>query len=163
MTRTLLRFSSFAFVLLWATAVHAQSTNGEISFSSTAIGRTTLRLEGQLPLTFSFETARNENFKALDGEEAPGKIRWLELMSWNYIGHDPRQFRHYGPTTQDFPAALGNDGTINSADTGILMIAIRALKKRTADLMKVRAENTELKVRIEATGRVALSIKLLWG
>ncbi len=161
MTRTFLRFSSFAFVLLWAIAVHAQSARREISFNGPAIGRGTFALEGQVPLTFSSETAKKENLKALDGEEVLGKIRWLELMSWNYIGHDPKEFRHYGPTAQDFPAAFGNDGTINSADTGILMSAVEALKKRTADMMKV-GENVALKVRIEAPGRLALSIQLLF-
>jgi len=52
------------------------------------------------------------------------KISQLTLTSWNYIGHDPQQFRHYGPVAQEFFAAFGHDGvgtigtptTINSGD-----------------------------------------------
>ena len=79
----------------------------------------------------------------VDGEEVLGKIRGFELSSWNFIGHDPKKFRHYGPMAQDFFAAFGHDGlgqigsetTINSGDlAGILMIAVQALEKRTAEL-----------------------------
>ena len=60
---------------------------------------------------------------------------------------------------QDFFAAFGQDGvgrigsetTINSSDLfGVLMLAVNALEKRTTDL---RAENAELKARLEASGR----------
>ena len=56
---------------------------------------------------------------------------------------------------QDFFAAFGNDGigtvgtptTINSGDmAGILMIAVQAQEKRTAELQR---ENAELKARLE--------------
>jgi hypothetical protein len=71
------------------------------------------------------------------------EIRGFELSSWNFIGHDPKQFRHYGPMAQDFYAAFGQDElgqigtetTINSGDlAGILMVAVQALEKRTAEL-----------------------------
>jgi len=71
------------------------------------------------------------------------KLRTISVPSWNYIGHDPEKFRHYGPMAQDFFAAFGNDGvgtigtptTINSGDiVGILMIAVQALEKRTKDI-----------------------------
>ena len=43
---------------------------------------------------------------------------------WNYKGHDPIQFRPYGPTAQEFFGAFGDDGfgvvgtetTINSGE-----------------------------------------------
>ena len=78
-----------------------------------------------------------------------GKIRGFELSSWNFIGHDPKEFRHYGPMAQDFFAAFGHDGvgqigsetTINSGDlAGILMIAVQALEKRTAELKQKEAQ-----------------------
>ena len=78
-----------------------------------------------------------------------GKIRGFELSSWNFIGHDPKEFRHYGPMAQDFFAAFGQDGvgqigtetTINSGDlAGILMIAVQALEKRTAELKQKEAQ-----------------------
>jgi hypothetical protein len=82
-------------------------------------------------------------------EKKLGKIRGFELSSWNFIGHDPKEFRHYGPMAQDFFAAFGHDGvgqigsetTINSGDmAGILMIAVQALEKRTAELKLKEAQ-----------------------
>jgi hypothetical protein len=70
------------------------------------------------------------------GEEVLKKLRALSLTSWNFTGHDPEKFRHYGPMAQKFFAAFGNDGigtigtptTINSGDmAGILMIAENGL------------------------------------
>jgi uncharacterized membrane protein len=46
----------------------------------------------------------------VDREEVLKKLAGLSLTSWNFIGHDPKQFRHYGPMAQDFLAAFGNDG-----------------------------------------------------
>jgi hypothetical protein len=110
-------------------------------------------IEGQVAYTFSSDAAKKERFRLVDGEEVLRKIRGLSLTSWNYIGHDPEKFRHYGPTAQEFFAAFGHDevGTIgtptaiNSGDMlGILMIAIQALEKRGAELKQRDAEIREL-------------------
>ena len=88
-----------------------------------------------------------------------GKIRGFELSSWNFIGHDPKEFRHYGPMAQDFFAAFGHDGlgqfgsetTINSGDlAGFLMIAVQALEKRTAELKHTKAQLAAMAERLEA-------------
>jgi hypothetical protein len=93
-----------------------------------------------------------ENFHAVDGESVLKKVGGLNLTSWNYIGHNPQQFRHYGPVAEEFFAAFGQDAvgtigtptTINSGDLeGILMVAVQALERRTA-------ENADLRARIEA-------------
>ena len=72
----------------------------------------------------------------------------FELSSWNFIGRDPKEFRHYGPMAQDFFSAFGQDGvgqigtetTINSGDlAGILMVAVQVLEKRTAELRQKEA------------------------
>jgi hypothetical protein len=85
------------------------------------------------------------------------KIRWLELTSWNYVGHDPQQFRHYGPVAQEFFAAFGHDEvgtigtptTVNSGDmAGILMIAVQALEKRTAEMEVIKSQNEDLHAQI---------------
>jgi hypothetical protein len=110
---------------------------------------------------FTMESDRNkkENFLPVDGEKVLAKLRGFHATSWNYIGHDPKQFRHYGPMAQDFFAAFGHDGigtigtdtTITSTDlSGILMVAAQALEKRTEML---RAENAELKARLAALER----------
>jgi hypothetical protein len=116
-------------------------------------------IEGQVAFTAVSDKTHKENFKPVDGEEVLGKIRGLELSSWNFIGHDPKKFRHYGPMAQDFYAAFGNDGvgqigsetTINSGDmAGILMIAVQALEKRTAELKQKEAQIAALESRLEA-------------
>jgi hypothetical protein len=130
-------------------------------------------IQGQVAFTFTSDKTTKENFKPVDGEEALGRIRGLNLTSWNYIGHDPKQLRHYGPMAQDFFAAFGDDGigtigtptTINSGDmAGVLMIAAQALEKRTVEqtiatqaqtkrIDALTAENTELKTRLETLER----------
>jgi len=114
------------------------------------LGNTSVRMiEGQVAFTASSDKTQKENFRLVDGEEVLGKIRGFELSSWNFIGHDPKEFRHYGPMAQDFFAAFGHDGvgqigtetTINSGDlAGILMIAVQALEKRTAELKQKEAQ-----------------------
>ena len=123
-------------------------------------------IEGQVGFTASSDRNLKENFKPVKGEEVLGKIRGLSLTSWNFIGHDPKQFRHYGPMAQDFFAAFGHDriGTIGTDTTitstdmdGILMIAAQALESRSVEQMKridtLTAENAELKARLEALER----------
>src|SRR5215471_13980826 len=97
-------------------------------------------IEGAVGFTASSDVHQKENFQPVDGDEVLGKIRGLNLTSWNFIGHDPKRFRHYGPMAQDFFAAFGHDGvgtigtdiTITSTDMdGILMIAAQALEGRS--------------------------------
>ena len=86
-------------------------------------------------------------------------MRGFALTSWNFIGHDPTAFRHYGPMAQDFFAAFGHDGvgqigsetTINAGDmAGILMSAVQALEKRTAELKQKEAQMAVLAAQVEA-------------
>ena len=131
-----------------ATAIGNQAVvnaNNKIRLGNTAV----TVIEGQVAFTFPSDKTKKENFQPVDGEEVLGKIRGFELSSWNFIGHDPKKFRHYGPMAQDFFAAFGHDGsgqvgsetTINSGDmAGILMIAVQALEKRTAELKQKEAQ-----------------------
>ena len=116
-------------------------------------------IEGQVGFTAFSDKTQKENFKPVGGEEVLGKIRGFELSSWNFIGHDPKEFRHYGPMAQDFFAAFGHDGvgqigtetTINSGDlAGILMIAVQALEKRTAELKHTQTQLAAMAERLEA-------------
>jgi hypothetical protein len=109
------------------------------------------------PYSVVSDKSKKENFKAIDAEEVLQKVRDLSVTSWNYIGHDPG-VRHYGPVAQDFFAAFGNDGlgtigsptTITSTDLdGVLLLAVQALEKRMAELATVKAENADLKARLE--------------
>jgi hypothetical protein len=115
-------------------------------------------IEGPVAFTNVSDKTQKENFQPVDGEDVLGKIRGFELSSWNFIGHDPKKFRHYGPMAQDFFAAFGHDGvgqigsetTINSGDlAGILMIAVQALEKRTAELRQKEAQLAVLESKVE--------------
>ncbi len=125
-------------------------------------------IEGLVGFTANSDRNRQENFRPVRGEEVLRKIRRLSLTSWNFIGQDPGQFRHYGPAAQDFFAAFGNDGigtigtptTITSTDIdGILMVAVQALERRTEDqdeqidALKARLEALERMVGNEVAGR----------
>src|SRR4029453_18800301 len=115
-------------------------------------------IEGQVAFTASSDKTKKENFQPVDGEEVLGKIRGFELTSWNFIGHDPQQFRHYGPMAQDFFAAFGHDGvgqigsetTINAGDmAGILLSAVQALEQRTTELKQKEAQLAVLESQVE--------------
>lgn len=116
-------------------------------------------LEAQVGLTVTSDRNKKENFRAVNAEEVLKKVGSLDVTSWNYIGHDAKQFRHYGPMAQDFYAAFGNDGlgiigtptTIMSSDIdGIMMLALKAVEKRTADLQR---ENELLRAAADKTGK----------
>src|SRR5206468_4347973 len=111
------------FNLLNATAIGAGAivdASNKIRLGNTAV----TVIEAQVGLTVVSDKTKKENFLPVDGEEVLGKIRGLSLSSWNLIGHDPKQFRHYGPVAQEFFAAFGHDGigtigtptTISSTD-----------------------------------------------
>ena len=113
-------------------------------------------IEGAVGFSVASDVTKKENFRPVNGEEVLTKIGKFNLPSWNYIGHDPQEFRHYGPMAQEFFAAFGHDEvgtsgtptTINSGDmAGILMIAVQALEKRSKEL---QAENNLLRTRLEA-------------
>ena len=127
-------------------------------------------IEGQVPYSFVSDKTKKENFQPVDGKEVLRKIRGFNLTSWNYIGHDPKQFRHYGPVAQEFFAAFGHDGigtagsptTINSGDlTGILMSAVQELAEQNLELrsenaaMKARLDSLEQLIRSDHIGRVS--------
>jgi endosialidase-like protein len=134
--------------LINATAIGAEArvnASNKVRLGSTAV----TVIEGQVPFTSSSDKTKKENFRPVDGEEVLAKIRGFALTSWNFIGHDPQAFRHYGPMAQDFFAAFGHDGvgqigsetTINAGDmAGILMSAVQALEKRTAELKQKEAQ-----------------------
>ncbi len=89
------------------------------------------------------DSAKKENFTPVNGKNFLDKIASMNLASWNYKGQDPKNYRHYGPTAQDFYNAfgkdelgtIGNDSTIASADfAGVSFIAIQALAKENKEL-----------------------------
>jgi hypothetical protein len=145
--------------LSFATAIGAYAVvdaSNKIRLGSTDV----TVIEGQVPYTYTSDKNQKESFQPVNGEEVLRKLRSVNVTSWNYIGHNPQQFRHYGPVAQEFFSAFGHDAigtigtstTINSGDLdGILMIAVQALEQRTA-------ENAELRTRIEALERLVQGI-----
>jgi hypothetical protein len=118
-------------------------------------------IEGQVAYTYTSDRNEKENFCPVDSDEMLRKIRGLSLSSWNLKGHDPRQFRHYGPVAQDFFAAFGHDGvgqcgdstSINSGDmAGIMMAAIQALDQQNR-VQQERIEELEALVKRLLEGR----------
>jgi hypothetical protein len=117
------------------------------------LGNTTVTvIEGNVAYTFTSDKNQKENFQPVNAEATLTKLASLPISSWNYIGQDAKQFRHYGPVAQDFFGAFGHDGvgtigtdiTINSGDMdGILMVAVQALEKRTAELAQEKERLTE--------------------
>ncbi len=162
-----------------ATAIGAEAIVNDSN--KVRVGNTLVTvIEGEVGFTASSDRNRKENFLPVEGEEVLAKIRRLSVTSWNFIGHDPKQFRHYGPMAQDFFAAFGHDGigtigtetTITSTDMdGILMVAAQALERRTSrqekrtteqgkrilrqskEMNALRAENADLKARLERLER----------
>ena len=140
-----------------ATAIGAEAVvdaSNKIRLGNTSV----TVIEGQVPYTFTSDKNQKENFQPVNAEAVLTKLTNLSVSSWNYIGQNAKQFRHYGPVAQDFFAAFGHDAvgttgtdtTINSGDMeGILMIAVQALEKRTSELATLKAENADLKARLE--------------
>jgi hypothetical protein len=117
-------------------------------------------IEGQVAFTAVSDKTKKENFQPVDGEEVLGKIRGFELSSWNFIGHDPKEFR---PLWSDGARLLcglrprwngtdrlGDDDQLRRPMAGILMIAVQALEKRTAELKQKEARIAVLESRLEA-------------
>jgi hypothetical protein len=116
-------------------------------------------IEGQVGFTSSSDETQKENFQPVDGETVLRKLREFTLLSWNFIGHDPTQYRHYGPSAQEFFPAFGHDGigTIGTPTAitvtdlaGILMSAVQALERRTTETVALKAELQALRTEVEA-------------
>jgi hypothetical protein len=166
--------------LINATAIGAYASVNESN--KVRIGNTSVSvIEGQVPYTFTSDRAKKENFRSVDALEVLRKLGGISVTSWNYIGNDASQFRHYGPMAQDFFAAFGHDDvgsvgtatTINSGDmAAVLMIAIQELDKQAKehnealqmenarlkshidDLEQSRMDNAQLKERIDRLERL---------
>jgi hypothetical protein len=111
-------------------------------------------IEGQVAYTFPSDRNQKENLRPVDAEKVLEKLRAMSITSWNYIGHDPKAFRHYGPMAQDFHAAFGHDEvgafgtdtTINVGDiAGILMVAVQGLDSQVQkDRHTIEAQAAEI-------------------
>src|SRR5215813_5356829 len=144
----------------------ASAQTGNTSLGTDALAHNTTGIDNTAIGAFAnVSTGNLFNATAIGhGAIVMGKIRGFELTSWNFIGHDPKEFRHYGPMAQDFFVAFGHDGvgqigsetTINSGDlAGILMIAVQALEKRTAELKQKEAQFAVLQSEVKDLTRIS--------
>jgi hypothetical protein len=109
--------------------------------------------------TTSSDKTKKENFRRVDGEEVLKKIRGFELTSWNFIGHDPKEFRHlwsdgagllcrlwprqrWADRYRDHDQFRGYGGDFNGRGAGA--------ENRTAELKETKAQVAELAARLEA-------------
>lgn len=108
---------------------------------NTGSGTGAVMLGGDNSWSSVCDSTKKENYKPVNGNEFLQKIAGMKLGSWNYKEQEKTK-RHYGPMAQEMFANFGNDGigiigndtTIATADIdGVMMIAIQALEKRTAD------------------------------
>ena len=87
------------------------------------------------------------------------RLARIPIQSWNYIAQG-EHIRHAGPIAQDFHAAFGlgeDDKHIATVDAdGVALAAIQGLNQK---LEEQRAENAELKQRLEALEKFIRSQK----
>jgi hypothetical protein len=118
------------------------------------------------------DSTKKELFAQVNNENFLVSLSKLKLVSWNYKGQNPKQYRHYGPMAQeifhyfgkDEYGTIGNDTTLAAGDMdGIMMICLQALEKRTKELktavselqkanekiVLVEKNNSEMQKRIE--------------
>jgi hypothetical protein len=89
-----------------------------------------------------------QDFEPVDPLELLAKVTSMPVQSWSYKSHP--QEKHVGPVAQDFHAAFGlgsDDKSIATVDeSGVALAAIQGLNQK---LEEARAENAELKARLD--------------
>jgi hypothetical protein len=90
-----------------------------------------------------------ENFTDINARDVLEKIAQMPISTWNYKSQK-QSIRHIGPMAQDFHAAFAvgeDDKHINNLDEeGVALAAIQGLNQK---LEEARAENAELKARLD--------------
>lgn len=115
--------------------------------SGTAVGATLPAGSGSW-ISLSDRNAK-EHLAAVNPSEVLAKVVALPLSTWNYKSQDT-SIRHIGPMAQDFKAAFAvgeTDTGISTVDAdGVALAAIQGLNQKLAE---TRAENAELRARLE--------------
>jgi hypothetical protein len=134
-----------------------RATGGFAFFTSTSGGATLAAGSGSW--TSMSDRNAKENFALLDPQSVLAKVAALPLSTWNYKAQNPA-IRHLGPMAQDFKAAFGlgeTDTGITSVDAdGVALAAIQGLNQK---LEETRAENANLRARLEKLERLVQSPK----
>jgi len=89
------------------------------------------------------------DFAPVDSSEVLAKVAALPIQQWRFKTEDPA-VKHVGPMAQDFRAAFGlgeKPTAIATVDAdGVALAAIQGLNQ---ELEQMKAENAELKARLE--------------
>ena len=133
---------------------------GGFAFFTSVSGGATLATGSGSWTSMSDRNAK-ENFAPLDPQSVLAKVAALPLTTWNYKAQDPA-IRHLGPMAQDFKAAFGlgeTDTGITGVDAdGVALAAIQGLNQKLeetrADNAALRADNADLKARLEKLERL---------
>lgn len=100
------------------------------------------------------DQSRKTGFEDVNPQEILEKVAALPVRQWRYT-NEVVGIRHLGPTAQDFKAAFGlgeSTTTIGTLDAdGVALAAIQGLNQK---LEETRAENAELKQRLERLERL---------
>jgi hypothetical protein len=117
-----------------------------------------------LSFTPTSDRSTKENFRAVDAQAVLAKVVALPITEWNFKAAPGEA--HLGPMAQDFHAAFGvgpDDKHIATVDAdGVALAAIQGLNekvergKQNAEMQikELKAENAELKARLERLERL---------
>jgi hypothetical protein len=126
----------------------ARATGGFLFITSDMEVGATLPAGGGSWISLSDRNAK-EHLAAVNPSEVLAKVVALPLSTWNYKSQDAA-IRHIGPMAQDFKAAFSvgeTDTGISTVDAdGVALAAIQGLNQKLAE---TRAENAELRARLE--------------
>ncbi|MBP7602247.1 MAG: tail fiber domain-containing protein [Thermoflexales bacterium] len=103
-------------------------------------------LPGSGSWTSVSDRALKANIAAVDPRAVLEAVAALPVSTWNYTAQDPA-IRHIGPMAQDFYAAFN----VGETDTGISTVDAQGVA--LAAIQGLRAENTELKARLDRLER----------
>jgi trimeric autotransporter adhesin len=106
------------------------------------------------------DRSAKENFHEADMCLVLEKVLALPVQTWNYKSQDAN-IRHIGPMAQDFKSAFGlgeSDTGISAVDAdGVALAAIQGLNQK---LEEARAENAELKRRLDGLEQMVRNLAI---
>jgi hypothetical protein len=138
-----------------ANSVTMRASGGYRLFSNNGLSSGVfLAANGTSWSTLSDRSAK-KNFAAVDGAAVLEKLAAVPIQQWNYKWEADDATPNLGPTAQDFKAAFypgRDDKSITTLEyDGVALAAIQGLNSK---LEATRAENAELKTRLERLERL---------
>jgi trimeric autotransporter adhesin len=130
-----------------ANQFYVRASGGVALYTSSSTGATLAA--GSSSWSMVSDRNAKENFQPVDTQRVLNDVAAMPMTTWNYKTQ-AKSIRHVGPMAQDFHAAFQvgeNDTTISTVDEGgVALAAIQGLNQK---LEEQRAENADLKARLE--------------